>query len=341
MTTAETESLKRPVWLLSMDSEAFNAPPTTTASLAAYFQRYGASAASTAIELAHFQSAEDIIPWQADWVDTALPVAGQALAEGLQPVVGFSFYTWNAAEFLALARQLKAALPGLLIIAGGPHVQQAEDYLDSEAIDLVFLGEAEASFQEFLDCPDPAHWSGIPGLAYLADGAPVRTPARERFTDLDRLPSPLDVLELTDERGLPRYQSIAYETSRGCPFRCAFCEWGTGAIGSRMYQWSLARIRRDWEKIVAAGIKDIWLADSNFGALKQDLEKARIIVELKKEFGPAPVLRHLLVQETLATGAGDRAAPAPQRPASPLPAGAADAHAGGVAPQQPREHELQ
>jgi hypothetical protein len=52
-----------------------------------------------------------------------------------------------------------------------------------------------------------------------------------------------------------------------------------------MHQWSVARIRRDWEKIVAAGIKDIWLADSNFGALKQDLDKARIIVELKERFG--------------------------------------------------------
>ena len=53
------------------------------------------------------------------------------------------------------------------------------------------------------------------------------------------------------------YVNINVQTSRGCPFTCAFCEWGTGAIGSRMHQWSLERIRRDWETIVAAGIKDI------------------------------------------------------------------------------------
>jgi hypothetical protein len=52
-----------------------------------------------------------------------------------------------------------------------------------------------------------------------------------------------------------------------------------------MYQWSVERIRRDWETIVTAGIRDIWLADSNFGALKQDLEKARILVDLKKRTG--------------------------------------------------------
>jgi hypothetical protein len=95
----------------------------------------------------------------------------------------------------------------------------------------------------------------------------------------------LEVLQLSDAQGQPLYQSIAYETSRGCPFKCAFCEWGTGAIGSKMYQWPMSRIRRDWEQIVAAGIKDIWLADSNFGALKQDLEKAQLIVELKERVG--------------------------------------------------------
>ena len=52
-----------------------------------------------------------------------------------------------------------------------------------------------------------------------------------------------------------------------------------------MYQWSLERITRDWETITDAGIKDIWLADSNFGALKQDMAKAELIVDLKARKG--------------------------------------------------------
>ena len=277
--------MHRPVWLFSMDSDEFHAPPTTTAALTAYFRKYGASTAATDIELVHFQSADDIAPWLANWQREQLPLATRALEEGLQPLLGFSFYTWNAAEFLDLADQMKALLPGLLTLAGGPHVQQAEDYLGIDSIDVIFLGEAEVSLQEFLDCPDPAGWCDIHGLAYLENARIVTTPARARCKDLDLFPSPLDVLELTDGQGRPKYHSIAYETSRGCPFKCAFCEWGTGAIGSKMYQWSLQRIRRDWETIVAAGIKDIWLADSNFGALKQDMDKARIIVELKDSTG--------------------------------------------------------
>jgi hypothetical protein len=268
-----------------MDSDQFHAPPTTTASLTAYFRKYGSTWNETRIELVHFQQGEEIGQWVAHWKAEGLATATEALKKGLQPVIGFSFYTWNAAEFLAAARELKQACPELLVVAGGPHVQQAEDYLGIEAIDLVFLGEAEISFQQFMDCCGPDQWPNIDGLAWWNGHGIEQSPPRERCRDLNRLPSPLEVLELTDDQGQPRYESIAYETSRGCPFKCAFCEWGTGAIGSKMYQWSVDRIRRDWEAIVQAGIKDIWLADSNFGALKEDLEKARIIVELKQRFG--------------------------------------------------------
>jgi hypothetical protein len=277
--------VKRPVWLFSLDSDQFHAPPTTTAALLSFYRAYGDSAADTEVQLVHFRDPDDIAAWLAEWRDSALASARDAQRAGLQPVAGFSVYTWNAAEFLALAGTLKQLVPGLVTVAGGPHVQQAADYVGVEPIDVVVLGEGEETFQQWLDCPDPAGWGDIPGLAFMEAGKLVTTTPRERCRDLDRFPSPLDVLELVDTAGRPRYDSIAYETSRGCPFRCAFCEWGTGAIGGKMYQWSLERIRVDWEKIAAAGIRNIWLADSNFGALKQDLDKARLIVELKQRTG--------------------------------------------------------
>ena len=168
-----------------MDSEAFQAPPTTTASLSAYFRRYGASSAQTAIELEHFQGAADIEPWLQRWREEQLPRARAALEAGLQPVVGFSFYTWNAAEFLALSRELRQLLPQLTLVAGGPHVQQAQDYLGEEPFDVIFLGEAEVSFQEFLDCPGRDGWHAIDGLVFLRDGQVYRTAERARCMDLD------------------------------------------------------------------------------------------------------------------------------------------------------------
>ena len=268
-----------------MDSDQFYAAPTTTGGLKAYYLRYSAQPEANDISLVHFRDGDKALAWPEIWRRDYLSQANAALAQGLQPIVGFSFYTWNAAEFLQIAQELKQACPEILLVAGGPHVQQAEDYLFDEPLDLIVLGEGEATFQELLDNPSRDNWSQINGLAYLDHGALTKTGERTRRIDLDGLPSALEVVPLTDAKGKALYDSISYETSRGCPFKCAFCEWGTGAIGTKMYQFSMERIERDWRQIVAAGIKDIWLADSNFGALKDDLAKAELICTLKAETG--------------------------------------------------------
>ena len=43
------------------------------------------------------------------WPGQVQPAAQRALAAGHQPVFGFSCYTWNVAEFIELARRVKAA----------------------------------------------------------------------------------------------------------------------------------------------------------------------------------------------------------------------------------------
>jgi len=277
--------MERPIWLLSLDSDTFPAAPMTTGGLKAYYQAQGRQAAQTDIRLVHFSNqTARIAPWLEQWRREELPRAQAAAARGLQPVMGFSVYTWNAAEFLDLMRQVKALCPQLLVVAGGPHVQKAGDYLLSEAIDVIVLGEGEATFTEFLDAGERSEWREIAGLAFVEDGQLVTTVERPRCDDLDSLPSALDVISLYDHDGKP-YECIAYETSRGCPYKCAFCEWGTGAIGTRMLSFGVERVRRDWNRIVDAGIRNIWLTDSNFGALREDVEKAKVLCEIKQRTG--------------------------------------------------------
>jgi len=277
--------MHRPVWLLSLDSDTFPAAPMTTGGLKAYYQELGKHPDAVDIQLVHFVNHPERIPqWLAQWQQDELPRAKAAIAAGLQPVMGLSVYTWNAAEFLDLMRKVKALCPQLLVVAGGPHVQKARDYLFSEAIDIIVLGEGEATFTDFLDAADRDAWHTVAGLAFVEHGELVQTAERPRFRNLNLLPSALNVISLLDGDGKP-YDCIAYETSRGCPYKCSFCEWGTGAIGTKMLSFSVERIRQDWNHIVDAGIKNIWLCDSNFGALKEDVDKARVLCEIKQRTG--------------------------------------------------------
>jgi tRNA A37 methylthiotransferase MiaB len=258
----------------------------TTGRLKAYFARFGKTADQTDVELVHFTMSEQIDVFLRErWDRELLPKAQAAVAAGLRPVAGFSVYTWNAADFLRAIAHVRATCPAITIVVGGPHVQRAQDFLFDDGIDAVALAEGEASFQELLDCESRDQWTQVKGLAFLRDGEVLQTPERERCRDLDSLPSALDVIELRDEAGRARYPRVAYETSRGCPFKCAFCEWGTGAIGTKMYQHSLERVRSDFERLIEGGVQDVWLCDSNFGALAEDLDKARIIVELRERAG--------------------------------------------------------
>jgi tRNA A37 methylthiotransferase MiaB len=279
--------VKRPVWLFSLDTEEFPSVPMTTGGLKACFERYGRTKDRTEIEIVHFLQSQEVDTWLRDqWAELHLPRARQAVLRGLSPVVGFSIYTWNAAQFLTTIRHIRQTCPGITVVVGGPHVQRAEDYLYEDCIDVVVLGEGELNFVEWLDCEQRAGWHAVQGLAFLDEtGALVRTEERPRIKDLDILPSALDAIELRDAQGRPKYKACAYETARGCPFKCAFCEWGTGAIGTKIYQHGIPRIRSDFERLVEGGLEDIWLCDSNYGALEEDLDKAEILVDLRKRTG--------------------------------------------------------
>ena len=146
---APRTSMQRPVFLFSMDTEQFFGPPMTTGALKAYFLAHGRTRDGTDVQLVHFRDRADVMHWLAvEWPERIAPLARQALAAGVQPVFGLSCYTWNVAEFLTLARTVKRELPDALVVAGGPHVQRAEDFLIEDGIDVVVLGEGEKTFTD-------------------------------------------------------------------------------------------------------------------------------------------------------------------------------------------------
>lgn len=237
----------------------------------------------------------------------------------LADIACFSLYVWNNNLSLAIARKLKARKPEIIIIVGGPHVPdkykanvlnkqiplalnglkinhldssdpalaRTETYLrDNPYINIAVHGEGERPFSLLLE-NIRGNWENIPSISYLnKDGCLVQTERLPRLKDLDEIPSPyLDGTFDPIMRANPNIKWITvWETNRGCPFSCTFCDWGS-AIASKVYKWDIVRVYREMDWFAEHKIEFIFLADANLGILPRDIEIARYCAKTRKKTG--------------------------------------------------------
>ncbi len=127
-------------------------------------------------------------------------------------VVALSVYIFNIEATLQLIRALRKQQPTLLIVAGGPEATYNPKPLWEAGIDRLYRGEAELVFWKDLDGDKVG---GV--MHHPEDSADV---LRADLSELETLRSPyfLDV----DQADLDR-RYLYVESSRGCPFGCAYC----------------------------------------------------------------------------------------------------------------------
>ena len=209
----------------------------------------------------------------------------------------FSNYVWNHERNLRFTNQAKKANPHNLIVHGGPDTPRYEgdekEYFKAHpSVDVTVRGEGEVTFTEMLKALAGSFGDGpvdlsplreVPGLTFRLGDEVIRTPDRDRITDIDQVPSPYlsGVFDSLAEVGIP-YMTL--ETNRGCPYACTYCDWGS-ATASRIRKFDLDRIFAELEWCVKAKAESIWVADANFGIFERDVDIARKVAELKKEHG--------------------------------------------------------
>ncbi|MGE0761533.1 MAG: radical SAM protein, partial [Pirellulaceae bacterium] len=204
-------------------------------------------------------------------------------------VVGFSTYVWNINLSLQIAQRLKELRPETLIILGGPQVpDRAESFLRRHPyVDVTCHGEGERVFSQLLSRARQRDWTDIPSISFLhADGRFETHAKAERIADLDILPSPY--LEGTFDKLMALHPNDQWfplwETNRGCPFKCTFCDWGS-AIAGRVYRFDMERLQGEMEWFASRQVHFVYCCDANFGMLPRDLEIARMLVETKQKTG--------------------------------------------------------
>ncbi|KJS29956.1 MAG: cobalamin-binding protein [Desulfatitalea sp. BRH_c12] len=145
-------------------------------------------------------------------------------------LVGFSATTSGFWDGYELAARIKQIRPEVQVVFGGVHVSAIGGRLidDFEHIDYLCLGEGELTLSE-LAAGRPAR--EIDGLVWRDNGRAVVNAARAHLPDLDALPFPAYEKLAGFPRGysLPLFSYIqtpgaTMVTSRGCPYRCSYCD---------------------------------------------------------------------------------------------------------------------
>jgi radical SAM superfamily enzyme YgiQ (UPF0313 family) len=204
-------------------------------------------------------------------------------------VVGFSTYVWNARISLEIARRLKQRKPEMLIIFGGPQVpDKPECFLrEHPFIDVAAHNEGEQTLLGLLETYPNRDWSGLTGISHVgADGAFHRAPPTPRFRELDQVPSPF-LNGMFDDLMAANPQETwigLWETNRGCPFQCTFCDWGS-ATAAKVTKFEMERLRQELDWFSHKRIQYIFVCDANFGIQKRDVEIAEHVAAIRRATG--------------------------------------------------------
>jgi len=241
----------------------FNSPPLGLAYIAAVLEREG-----VAVQLMD-AGVEGLDPGEAaDRVIAARPA-----------IVGIGSTSNFFGNALAMARQVRAALPSAFIVLGGPHgSSRTDEVMGFDVFDAVVVGEGEQTTVELVaGVLGGSDLAGIRGIVYRDGDRLVRTPPRPLLKDLDELPLPARALlplhkyvpQPNDGPFLPKHAMIS---SRGCPYRCTFCDHGTFGVSYRSF--SPERIVDEMEELTGRyGARDIAFVDSLFMVSRERVKR--------------------------------------------------------------------
>lgn len=195
----------------------------------------------------------------------------QAIAEQRPDMVAFSCYVWNTPDILRIAKALKTMRPAVEVVLGGPEVSYHHLRILEQHpyVDWVAVNEGEDTFRELLRARFEGRERDIPGIQGLArreSGKAVSPIPRPYLKDLDRLPSPYltGVLDVCDIR-----HGANYQTARGCPFVCTFCDYGRN---QPYFEFSIERVRAEFEFFKTRNARILFNTDPTFNYSRKRAE---------------------------------------------------------------------
>ena len=209
----------------------------------------------------------------------------------------FTNYSWTFDLSHEFAKQIKKKHPEAISIFGGPNYpieleEQKKFLLDFPGVDFYIKGEGEVALTNLYENLKKFNFNAerlkkekikIGNCHYISDNELIVGPNLERILELEDTPSPF--LSGMLDKFFDKHLIPGIQTSRGCPFKCSFCQEGKDYF-TKICKYSLDRVLAEIDYI-AARVKNpyFYLLDSNFGMYKQDIPIAEHIAKIRKKTG--------------------------------------------------------
>ncbi len=200
--------------------------------------------------------------------------------------MGFSCYSWNSEYNKLLAKAVKEKFPQCLIVFGGHDVP--DDFVmleENEYIDVLCHGEGEETIRNLLEAYVlDKSFEEVANISFRKESGQYLRTHSVAQTTLD-FPSPYlegwfdDIISNNPDTSF----NAILETSRGCPYRCAYCDWADVKTKTRFAPFDKVVKEIKWmsdHKIVF-----VWGADANFGVNDRDLKIVDELVKVKTATG--------------------------------------------------------
>lgn len=186
--------------------------------------------------------------------------------------IGLSIIITEVQETQRIMKIIHDRLPHVPVVFGGPWPSgNPEAALRTFGADFVVIGEGEYVFLQLIEAVSNGRSTrSIPGVASMVDGQVKANPGRFLTEEeLNDLPFPAwDLLDhnlyatMRSMPGVGRRPYMAVVTSRGCPYRCAYCHQ---TMGKTFRKRSAESVVAEFEELrFKHGFKEFEIIDDCF-----------------------------------------------------------------------------
>lgn len=199
-------------------------------------------------------------------------------------MVSFSCSVWNMEYNKAVAAKVKETYPDCYIAFGGHNISPDGVHLKNfPYVDFLVHRFGEEPTEGILvSLATGADLSTVANISFRNPQGDIITTDYEPQTGTD-YPSPY-LSGVFDEILKDNIKfSCLFESNRGCPNSCSFCDWSS--LKSKVRLFPMERVLAEIDWFVKNKIEYIYCTDGNFCLFDRDAEIADYIVECKEKYG--------------------------------------------------------